>query len=58
MPGDGVESFVEVGIDGGTGAFEKASGSFTMHTIIRFDPGQGKFVADLAEILPGGTVKF
>jgi hypothetical protein len=56
-PGDGVESFVYVRIDGGTGQFENATGSFTMHTIIRFAGASG-FVVDLAEVLPGGTISF
>jgi hypothetical protein len=58
LPGDGVESFVYVRIDGGTGDFENATGSFTMHTIIRFDAGSSGFVVDLAEALPGGTISY
>jgi hypothetical protein len=29
-----------------------------MHTIIRFDPTKGRFVIDLAEVLPGGTIGY
>jgi hypothetical protein len=58
QPGDGVETFVIVEIAGGTGRFQNATGSFTMHTIIRFDPGLGRFVLDFAEVMPGGTIGF
>jgi hypothetical protein len=58
QPGDGVESFVNIEISGGTGRFGNAAGSFTMHTIVRFDPALGHFVIDLAEVLPGGTLTY
>lgn len=58
MPGDGVESFVEVNVTGGTGAYKNATGSFVMHTIVRFDPDLGHFVIDSAEMLPGGKLTF
>jgi hypothetical protein len=53
-----VETFVIVAITGGTGRFADATGSFTMHTIIRFDMRLGAFVIDLAEMLPGGTINY
>jgi hypothetical protein len=58
VPGDGVETFTIVEITGGTGRFEDATGSFTLHTIIRFDGELGHFVIDLAEILPGGKIDY
>lgn len=58
MEGDGVEMFAVVRIEGGTGRYQVATGSFVLHTISRFDFGAMQFVLDLVEILPGGTVVF
>ena len=55
-PGDGVETFANVDIVGGTGRFENATGSFVSHTITRLDYDAGKFVVDLTEVLPGGKI--
>ena len=57
-PGDGVETFATVTITGGTGRFDGATGSFVTHTITRFDYDAGRFVIDLAEVLPGGTIAY
>jgi hypothetical protein len=56
--GDGIETFVVVEFDGGTGRFVGASGSVVLHTIARFDFDQQRFVIDLARVLPGGTLRF
>jgi len=58
VPGDGVETFAIVVIAGGTGRFEAATGSFVSHTITRFDYATAKFVMDLVEVLPGGTITY
>lgn len=58
VEGDGIETFATVDFAGGTGTFENASGSFTVHTIVRFDTTVMAFVIDLAEVLPGGTVTY
>lgn len=55
-PGDGIETFAITEIVGGTGRFENATGSFVAHTITRFDYPTGRFVIDLTELLPGGTI--
>jgi hypothetical protein len=56
--GDGIETFAIVSIDGGTGRFADASGSFVVHTITRFDFDRMEFVIDLAEVLPGGKIAY
>jgi hypothetical protein len=56
--GDGIETFAIVEIEGGTGRFADASGSFVIHTISRFDFDALEFVIDLAEVLPGGTIAY
>lgn len=56
--GDGVETFAKVTIRGGTGRFKAATGSFVTHTITRFDYDADKFVIDLVEVLPGGTIAY
>jgi hypothetical protein len=56
--GDGIETFAIVSIDGGTGRFAGASGSFVVHTITRFDFDHMAFVIDLTEVLPGGTISY
>jgi hypothetical protein len=55
--GDGVESFVEVAVTGGTGRFAGATGSFVVHSIARIQPTL-RFAITLAEILPGGTLGY
>lgn len=57
-PGDGAETFAIAEFTGGTGRFQDATGSFIMHTITRFDYATGRFVIDLAEVLPGGTIAY
>ncbi|MGD2071584.1 MAG: hypothetical protein PVI57_23165, partial [Gemmatimonadota bacterium] len=57
LPGDGVESFLEVTVTGGTGQFASATGSFVAHVIVRFMPTL-RFDITLAEILPGGTLYY
>ncbi len=57
-PGDGVETFAIAEIVGGTGRFENATGSFVSHSITRFDYSTGRFVIDLTEVLPGGTIVY
>ena len=58
MEGDGIETFAEVDFAGGTGRFTGATGSFVIHTIFRFDFPTEAFVLELAEVLPGGTVRY
>ena len=58
LEGDGIETFAEVTFTGGTGRFDGATGSFVVHTIFRFDLAAGAFVLDLAEVLPGGTIRY
>jgi hypothetical protein len=57
-PGDGVETFAIVTITGGSGRFAGATGEFVTHTITRFDYDAAKFVIDLAEVMPGGTIAY
>lgn len=57
-PGDGIENFTIITVEGGTGRYENATGSFTAHTITRFDYTSSHFVMDLAEVLPGGTISY
>lgn len=56
--GDGIETFATIDVVGGTGRFAGASGSFTVHTIARFDFVAMEFQIDLAEVLPGGTLTY
>jgi hypothetical protein len=57
LPGDGVETFAEVAVTGGTGRFSDAGGSFVVHTIARIQPTLN-FAITLAEIMPGGTIGY
>jgi hypothetical protein len=57
IDGDGVESFAEVAVTGGTGRFAGATGSFVVHLIARVQPTL-KFAITLAEIMPGGTLGY
>lgn len=57
LPGDGVETFAEVAVTGGTGRLADASGSFVVHMIARIQPTL-RFAITLAEILPGGTLGY
>ena len=57
LPGDGVETFSEVFVTGGTGRFSGATGSFVMHTIARMLP-TFRFAITRAEVLPGGTLGY
>jgi hypothetical protein len=57
LPGDGVETFAEVAVTGGTGRFAGATGAFVVHTIARMQPTM-KFAITVAEILPGGTLGY
>lgn len=56
--GDGIENFTIVRVDGGTGTFHGASGSFVVHVITHFSFSEGSFVIDLVEILPGGEIRY
>lgn len=56
--GDGIETFVEVEFDGGSGKFSDASGSAVLHLITHFDAGQGQFVIDEIGVLAGGSVQY
>lgn len=58
MQGDGIETFVEIEFDGGTGTYAGASGSAVLHLITHVDPTLMQFVIDEIEVLPGGTVRF
>jgi hypothetical protein len=57
IPGDGVETFAEVSVTGGTGRFANATGSFVVHTIARITPTL-RFAITLADIMPGGTLGY
>lgn len=57
LPGDGVETFAEVAVTGGTGRFGDATGSFVVHTIARMQP-TFRFEITRAEILPGATLGY
>jgi hypothetical protein len=58
LPGDGVETFAEVQVTGGTGRFAGADGSFVVHTIARFQATTLSFGIQLAELLPGATLGY
>jgi hypothetical protein len=58
LEGDGIETFAITRIEGGTGRFANATGAFITHTITRFDFATQRFVIDLAEVLPGGTIRY
>ena len=58
VEGDGIETFNIIEFDGGTGEFSRATGSFVVHTILRFDHDAEEFVIDLVEVLPGGTITY
>jgi hypothetical protein len=55
--GDGGETFAEVAVTGGTGRFEGATGSFTVHAIARLGPTL-RFNVTFAEVMPGGTIGY
>jgi hypothetical protein len=57
LNGDGVETFAEVSVTGGTGRFADATGEFVVHTIARMLP-TFRFAITLAEILPGATLGY
>lgn len=57
IDGDGVETFAEVVVTGGTGRFSDATGSFVVHLIARMLPTL-RFAITLAEIMPGGTLGY
>lgn len=56
--GDGIEAFVEIEFEGGTGDFAGASGSAVLHLITHVDPTLMQFVIDEVEILSGGTIRY
>lgn len=56
--GDGIETFVEIEFDGGTGRFAGASGSAVLHLITHFDFQAGEFVIDQADVLEGATIRY
>jgi hypothetical protein len=58
LEGDGIETFAEIEVVGGTGRFANATGAFVVHTITRFDFATSQFVIDLAEVLAGGTIAY
>jgi hypothetical protein len=55
--GDGGETFAQVAVTGGTGRFDGATGSFTVHAIARLGPTL-KFIVTFAEVMPGGTIGY
>jgi hypothetical protein len=57
IDGDGVETFTQTVVTGGSGQFSAATGSFVVHTIVRLQPTL-RFEITLAEILPGGTLSY
>jgi len=57
VDGDGVETFAETRVTGGTGQFAGATGTFVVHTIARVQITL-KYEITLAEILAGGTLNY
>ena len=58
MQGDGIEAFVEIEFEGGTGDFAGARGSAVLHLITHVDPALMQFVIDEVEVLSGGTIRY
>lgn len=58
VQGDGIETFVEIEFNGGTGAFANASGYALLHLITHVDPSVMQFVIDEVEVLAGGTIRY